>query len=44
MFIDAQNWRQSVKLDELYEKIDPFDVRVAGQPLFVTFTNKSLST
>ncbi|KAJ3815357.1 CRAL-TRIO domain-containing protein [Lentinula lateritia] len=25
MFIDAQNWRQSVKLDELYDKIDPFD-------------------
>ncbi|KAJ4468981.1 CRAL-TRIO domain-containing protein [Lentinula lateritia] len=25
MFIDAQNWRQSVKLDELYKKIDPFD-------------------
>ncbi|KAJ3775527.1 CRAL-TRIO domain-containing protein [Lentinula raphanica] len=25
MFIDAQNWRKNVKLDELYEKIDPFD-------------------
>ncbi|KAJ3731099.1 CRAL-TRIO domain-containing protein [Lentinula guzmanii] len=25
MFIDAQNWRKNVKLDELYENIDPFD-------------------
>ncbi|KAJ4482151.1 CRAL-TRIO domain-containing protein [Lentinula aciculospora] len=25
MFVDAQNWRKEVKLDELYDKIDPFD-------------------
>ncbi|KIK69547.1 hypothetical protein GYMLUDRAFT_33921 [Collybiopsis luxurians FD-317 M1] len=25
MFIDAQNWRKEVQLDELYRKTDPFD-------------------
>ncbi|KIK65947.1 hypothetical protein GYMLUDRAFT_158236, partial [Collybiopsis luxurians FD-317 M1] len=25
MFIDAQNWRKSTKLDELYSSLDPFD-------------------
>jgi len=25
MFIDAQNWRKKVNLDELYSELDPFD-------------------
>ncbi|KIK65946.1 hypothetical protein GYMLUDRAFT_158186, partial [Collybiopsis luxurians FD-317 M1] len=34
MFIDAQNWRKSVKVDELYSSLDPFDFHTQqGRPL-----------